>query len=93
MMPGQADDARVVGDAQHLRVDLDLLLVQQQHVLALAAPAHVDPPRELVEVVDVQRPAELEHHVVGDVDQRRDRALPGALQPRAHPFRSCGARR
>ena len=35
----------------------------------------------------MQRLAQLEHHVVGDVDQRRDRALARALQAPLHPGR------
>src|SRR5918999_799647 len=31
---GEADDARIVGDAEHRLVDFDLLLVQQEHFLA-----------------------------------------------------------
>ncbi len=83
----EPDHARVVGDAQHRLVDLDFLLVEQQQLLCLAAPAHVDRAAQLVEVVDVQRPAELEHHVVGHVDERGDGALPCALQAAAHPAR------
>ena len=36
-------------------------------------------------VVGVQRLAELEHHVVGDVDDRRDRADAAALEALLHP--------
>ena len=39
--------------------------------------------RELVEVERVHRLAELEQHVVGDVDDVVDRANAGGLQPRA----------
>jgi hypothetical protein len=43
------------------------------------------PVEQLVEIVHMQRPAELEHDVVGDIHQRRDAALAGALQaPRIH---------
>ena len=42
------------------------------------------PPRELVEVERVQRVAQLEQHVVGDVDQVRDRAHPARRQPQPH---------
>ena len=38
-------------------------------------------------VVGVQRLAQLEHHVVGDVDDQRDRAHPGPEQPPLHPPR------
>ena len=83
----QADRAGVVGDAQHRGVDAHFLAVQQQAFLAVPAPAHVDGAAQLVQVVDVQRPAELEHDVVGDVDQRRDAALARALEAPAHPLR------
>ena len=33
----------------------------------------------------MKRPAELQHHVVGHVDQRGDAALTGSFEPRAHP--------
>ena len=32
------------------------------------------------------RPPEAQHQVIGDVDQRADRALPGRDQPALHPF-------
>ena len=35
----------------------------------------------------MDRPAELEHHVVGHVDGERDRALPAEQQPARHPGR------
>ncbi len=73
-------------------VDLDRLPVEQHQLLAGAAPAHVEPALQLVEVEDVRRPPELEHHVVGDVDQRGDRALAGALEALLHPVRRRRAR-
>ena len=44
-------------------------------------------PLELVGVVAVDRPAELEHHVVGDVDRQRDRAHAREREPLRHPVR------
>ena len=52
-----------------------------------AAPAHDEAAVDLVEVEDVRRPAELEHHVVRDVDQRRHRALAAAREAIDHPAR------
>ena len=40
---------------------------------------------DLGQVEHVGRAAELEHHIVGQVDQRRDRALAGALESFANP--------
>ena len=42
-------------------------------------------------VEGVRRLAHFEHHVVGDVDDRADRADPGGLQPIAHPRRRAAA--
>ena len=44
-------------------------------------PSYDDRAGELVAVVAVHRLAELEHHVVGDVDAQRDRPHPGELDP------------
>ena len=49
------------------------------------------PPAQLVEVERVQRVAGLQHHVVGDVDQVRDRAHAAGRQPHAH--RAAGSAR
>ena len=42
---------------------------------------------DLAEVEDVRRLPRLEHHVVRDVDERRDAALAAAGQPLDHPGR------
>ena len=49
-------------------------------------------PSSMRIVVGVQRLAQLEHHVVGDVDDRRDRADAAALEALLHPRRRRGAR-
>jgi hypothetical protein len=61
------------------------LLVEQQHLLARARQAHVDGALQLGVVEGVQRLAELEHDVVGDVDQRADRADAAAYETARHP--------
>ena len=51
-------------------------------------PAHDEPPAgDAVEVEGVQRAADEQHHVVGDVDDVVDRALPGGHQARLEPRR------
>ena len=88
MMPPRPIDAGVVGDAQHRRRRPRPSCSFSSSTFSPLRPQRTSiGAAQLVEVVDVQRPAELEHHVVGDVDQRRDRALAGALEALAHPFR------
>ena len=47
-----------------------------------------DAAAQLVEIERVQRVAGLQHHVVGDVDEVRDRAHPAGRQPHAHRQRA-----
>ena len=53
--------------------------------------AHDDRAGEPVAVVAVDRLAELEHHVVGDVDGQRDRPHPGELDAGAPSTAGVGA--
>ena len=63
-------------------------VVERGHRLALAGAPHDDPPAaHLVEVEGVERLAGGEHHVVGDVDDVRDRALAGGHQALLEPQR------
>ena len=87
---GQSDRAARISDAKHRKarqIDADRLLVEERERFARTTVAHVDPALELGHIVDVQRTTELEHHVVGDVDQRRDRSLPGSCETIFHPCR------
>ena len=80
-----ADDAVVL-------VDVVAAVVKEVHRFALLGPTHRQVVGlNLVEVVEVRRTAEFEHHVVGDVDERRDRALTGALEAFLHPRGRFGA--
>src|SRR5690606_18125799 len=82
---GQALDLAIVGDHPDLLVELDGLAVEQLQCLAGAAPAHGKAPVDLREVEHGGGAPALQHHVVGDVDQGRDRTLTGALEPRPQP--------
>src|SRR5690606_14288316 len=84
---GEALDPASGGDDAHGFVELDALSVEQLERHAAPAPAHFQRAFDAVEIEDVRRPAELEHHVVRDVDERGDAALPGALEPTLHPLR------
>ena len=67
------------------RVRFDV--VERGQRLALPGAAHPDRARQLVAVVAVDRLAELEHDVVGDVDGQRDRPHPGQVQAAGQPGR------
>jgi len=82
----RADDAVPGGE-------LNRFAVQKLDGFALARPAHGKAVGiQLLDVVEVRRAAELEHHVVRDVDQSRHRTLTGALKARLHPFRGLRLR-
>ena len=72
--PGDADRLLLgVADQQVIGREGPLDVVEGDQLLALAGPAdHEAAARDQIEVVGVVRLAELEHHVVRDVDQRVD---------------------
>ena len=74
-----------VGDHRHPWVEAIFLLVQGHDRLAVAGAAGGDGAVQFGEVIGVARPAEVEHDIIGDVDQRRDRPLAGALQALLQP--------
>src|SRR5206468_8178886 len=45
------------------------------------------PARELRDVVHVGRPTMVEHYIIGNVDERADRALTCGLETSLHPLR------
>jgi hypothetical protein len=90
--PGQPDGPRVVRDQQVVRVEAALDVVERGQRLPRARPPDDDAAGEPVRVVGVQRLAQLEHDVVGHVDDERDRPHPGGEQPPLHPPRA-GRRR
>ena len=85
---GQALHCAVVCDHPELRRQFDRLAIEQLEGLARTRPANRECAVESAEIEDMTRSAQFEHHVVGDVDQRGDRPLTGALQAFAHPCRS-----
>ena len=89
--PGDRGRAVGVVDQHHLRVERAGLAVERLHLLAVARAADGERrARDAVEVERVQRLAGEQHHVVGDVDDVRDRALAGGHQPRLQPQRATG---
>ena len=69
---GETNRARTIGDQQVFGVQRALLLVERCELLPRARTTHDDAAGQLVEVVAVNRLAELEHHVVGDVNNQRN---------------------
>ena len=86
-----ADDAGnpfrtgIVGDHRHLAVERVGLAVERLNGLAVAREPRVDRALHLVRVEDVERTAVAHGDVVGDVDERRDRAKPDGAKPPLHP--------
>jgi hypothetical protein len=84
---GHGQSAGVVGDHQGVGAQGNFLAVQQDQLLALFGHAHADAAVDFGEVEGVHRLAELEHHVVGDVDGGVDAAHVAAAQALDHPQR------
>ncbi len=84
----ERDDARVVGDHDVLGVQDALGVVEgAQRLARVRAPDH-QATGDLGRVEGVQRLAQLQHHVVGDVDRRRDRPHARQQQPPLQPPRT-----
>ena len=78
----------VIRNHTHLggAIQLHGVAVQELQGFTLFAPAHGQPAVDLVQIKNVAGPAQLKHHVVGDVDQGADRALAAARQAIHHPL-------
>ena len=86
--PREGDRALGVADQQVLGLERAVDAVERAQLLAGLRAAHDDPAAvELGEVEGVQWVAEREHHVVGHIDDVRDRAHAGVGQPGAQPDR------
>ena len=85
---GERFDAVVVGDHAHGVVERVGLAVERQQLSRRPARgARRDCPCTFVGVEHMQRPAAVEGDVVGDVDQRVDRAQADGRQPLLQPLR------
>ena len=77
-----------IRDDQHLRIERAIEAIERPEAFSRGGAADTNfVPCELVEIERVHRLAELEQHVVGDVDDVVDRANAGGLQPRRQPGR------
>ena len=75
-----------VGDDEHVGAQRAIHAVERAETLAGARTADDEPPSsKLREVEGVHRLPELEHHVVGDVDDVVDRTDAGRFEPIAQP--------
>ena len=79
----------VVGDDQDGRVEPIGLAVQRRERLPVASPADHEVAFDLGGIEDVQRPAVVERHEIGDVDQGIDGPQPDRGQPPLHPGGRC----
>ena len=87
--PGEADRAVLgVADEQVVAGQRALGVVERGQRLAGLRHADAEPATsKRLEVVRVVRLAQLEHHVVADVDDVVDRAHAGSAEPFGHPWR------
>src|SRR5690606_28385294 len=64
-----------------------LLAVEREETFSRAAEAGANGALELIGIIDMERTAAVERHVVGNVDQRADRTEASGLQAALHPRR------
>ncbi len=84
---GQRFQAIGIGNHPHLPIHRDGAAVQQLELLTGLPPAHLQAAVDFVEVKNMRRLAQLKHHVVGNIHQRRHRALATTRQAINHPLR------
>ena len=89
---GQRLDLALIGNHADLAIDGDGGAVQQLELLTGGAPAHIETTLDFVEVKNMRWPTQLKHHVVRNIDQRRDAALTTTRQAIDHPLRCGGTR-
>ena len=80
-------DAHGVGDDDHALVERVRSAVERLHALAVTGAPDREAALDLGEVEHVQRPAAIESHIVGDVDERADRPQADGAQALLHPLR------
>ena len=91
--PGERDGAVGVGDHEIVGDELARDAVERRQLLAGRGAANDDLAAvQRREVERVQRVPEREHHVVGHVDDVRDRPLAGQEEPRPQPLRRLADR-
>ncbi len=89
---GQRFDLAVIGDHTHLVIDGDGVAIEQLELLTGLAPSHIQATVDFVQIKNMRWTAQLKHHVVRDVHQRRHATLTAAGQAVLHPLGGCSAR-
>ena len=79
--------AIVIGDHRHALVQRIFIVVEREHGLARLRLARHQTAIELGDIIDMQWPPMVQHHIIGNIHQRVDRLLSGRFQPRLHPVR------
>ncbi len=82
---GERLDLGIVCNDADFFIDGDSVAVEQLERFASLAPADIETAMNLVEVKNVRWAAELEHHVIRNVDQGGDAALAATGQAVNHP--------
>ena len=77
----------LVSNHAHLLIQSDGVAIEQLERFARLGPAHLQTAVDFVQVKNVRRPPQLEHHVVGNIHQRRHAALAATLKALHHPRR------
>ena len=85
---GKTNHARIISDNDVLGVQSTLHTIQGHQLLASNSAAHHNLALNLVSVIEVQRLAGLQHHVVRNIHRQRQRAHTRQTQTRRHPGRN-----
>ena len=88
---GQRLDLVRIGNDAHLIIHCDCVAIKELELLSSSAPTHVQAALNFVQIKDMGRPPELEHHVIGNVHQSRDAALAATRQALHHPLGGVSA--
>ncbi len=87
---GQADGAVGVGDHAIAFIQRDRITAEQGELFFRLRPAHRKLTLHTVQIEYVIRTVQFQHHVVGNIDQRADRAQAATFQTLHHPGRCLG---
>ncbi|MNJ39924.1 hypothetical protein D3C77_348060 [compost metagenome] len=84
---GDSQGAGMVGDHQGIAAQCYFLTIKQDELLALLGHAYADATVDFGEIERMQRLAQFEHYIVGDVDGSINAADVSATQALNHPQR------